>query len=925
MSLISKWYPVTLVKDTDSQNTPEVDLHESFEAIEIDIPTIETAEVQIKGSNQSAGAFDLIGQEEPVPSSIGGFRTTVPLGGKYQFIKVYLSAAQTSNRTFAVRGISYASAGLVTLIDRIKNMRIDVGDIEVNTSDIEDGIDELKVLVGAISDTPTENTVMDRLKEIEDGIDELNAEFGVGGDGLVAAGAVGTLHAKIRRISMDIEGLKTSISLNTSTNVIGLAKLVSPDGSEITDDTADAINAKLVDAAGNVIEKAEDATHTSGDKGFMALGVRKDKHEAIATADLDYSPEQLDKWGGVRQAEWGVGKPLLTADNSGWAVWEKVVRNANYVLGTEPNRQFRQGPWAAHLNGGLQKAGAWEDQAAIWLPINEMKLTDLDEIMYTYYKFLAGTADVGLYAPSIGIRVHDPDNHDARAEITLAVAGGDAVTEGWHETFVNSAASLFYFGNNVGSPDICTGEGPGNPYTWANFQDDVVFSTWTVYQIEVFYGMWGGTCTAGDVWIGSIQINDIPVKMEPADLNDLGTRKGLTGSPFGKPSLSCENNGRAGWIRGTTIPLTEKGSTGWLAELNGGVQTGDDWARLNIPVDELPVPLFSTAMWSYYQDAAESFGVNMVIWVHDPYDYDIRAEITQLANHADLEKGAGWNAHELNQTTDQFFYYGEGIANTSLITGTGATNLFGWDDFQGDERFNSMTIYRITFEKGWQASGTFVSSYVADVKLNGELIHLEPDTPVITKRIETELLAITKVAANGQQKSSELALTNIEKVAILISHGRTATTAFVVAGTEYRIEVSEKASGDDAWRAIASAVCGIAAATEITADGNEAAGEVEIDIGANTPVVNDIIFWENTTLANSEWMKVVAITGGTDFTMLDALTNSQTAAKKIYSKGEQFVLSLDVSDFTRLRVVVNNNNGSTNAQVASRIAAIVQR
>jgi len=162
-----------------------------------------------------------------------------------------------------------------------------------------------------------------------------------------------------------------------------------------------------------------------------------------------------------------------------------------------------------------------------------------------------------------------------------------------------------------------------------------------------------------------------------------------------------------------------------------------------------------------------------------------------------------------------------------------------------------------------------------------------PMTGVITKTIQTELLAITKVAANAQEKSFELALTNIKKVAIFIDHGRTATTAFVGAGTEYRVEVPQKATGDDTWRTIASTVCGIAAATEITADGDEAAEQTLIEIGANTPAVGDIVFWENATLSLSEWGKVVAIVGGTSFTLLDGLTNEQLAAQKIYNKGEQ--------------------------------------
>ena len=195
------------------------------------------------------------------------------------------------------------------------------------------------------------------------------------------------------------------------------------------------------------------------------------------------------------------------------------------------------------------------------------------------------------------------------------------------------------------------------------------------------------------------------------------------------------------------------------------------------------------------------------------------------------------------------------------------------------------------------------------------------------KIIETELLGITQVAANAQQLSSVLDLSDNLKniVAIFIDHGRTATTAFVGAGTEYRVEASQKASGNDAWIPIATRVCGIAAASEITADGNEAAGESVIDIGATTPVVNDVLFWENATIANSEWIKVTAIAAGVSFTCQNGLTNAQTAAKKIYNKGERFAFLLDCTAYTRLRVVVNNNNGSTNVAIDCRVAAITSQ
>lgn len=194
----------------------------------------------------------------------------------------------------------------------------------------------------------------------------------------------------------------------------------------------------------------------------------------------------------------------------------------------------------------------------------------------------------------------------------------------------------------------------------------------------------------------------------------------------------------------------------------------------------------------------------------------------------------------------------------------------------------------------------------------------------IAKTIQTELLAPTAVAANAQQLSSVLALANVKKATIFVDHGRTATTAFVGAGTEYRIEASQKAAGNDTWVPLASVVCDIAAATAITADGNEATGETVIDIGANTPAKGDYIFWQNANLALCDWGKVVAITAGVDFTLQDGLTNAQLAAQLIYNKAERFALSLDVEAFTRMRVVVNNNNGTTNVNIVSRVACITQ-
>lgn len=195
---------------------------------------------------------------------------------------------------------------------------------------------------------------------------------------------------------------------------------------------------------------------------------------------------------------------------------------------------------------------------------------------------------------------------------------------------------------------------------------------------------------------------------------------------FGEPTLLAVRNSDAVWSRGSVDPLYQKSTTGWLANLYGGVQSGDDYASLEIPVKEMPLTDLASAMWSYYMTQAQSAGVNMVIWVHDPTDFDKRAEITQVMGHAGLEKGAGWNAHELDHAVAQFFFNGEGISgNTVCVT---AGTHYTLDQFQADPLFSTWTIYRISFEYGWVGSGTFLDVWVADVQINGVQIPLKPDS-----------------------------------------------------------------------------------------------------------------------------------------------------------------------------------------------------
>lgn len=75
-------------------------------------------------------------------------------------------------------------------------------------------------------------------------------------------------------------------------------------------------------AAAN-LGKAEDAAHTSGDVGVMALNVRNDSRGTLAGADGDYAPGQLNASGDLRVDASAVAVPVtdnsgsLTVDNGG--------------------------------------------------------------------------------------------------------------------------------------------------------------------------------------------------------------------------------------------------------------------------------------------------------------------------------------------------------------------------------------------------------------------------------------------------------------------------------------------------------------------------------------------------------------------------------------------------------------------------------
>lgn len=464
--------------------------------------------------------------------------------------------------------------------------------------------------------------------------------------------------------------------------------------------------------------KAEDAAHTSGDTGVQTLEVRKDVAGSSGSTDGDYVYGQQDQDGNKRvvAANPMFGQPTLIAVNNSKATWEKGKFDT-------PTWQKGTTGWVANLFGGLQTG--YNDFAAVYVPVNEMHVPDLTSALWTWYQ--TATEAIGM---NMVVWVHNPEDNDKRAELTQTnwTAGIDK-SAGWNSHELNLATGQWTLG---GEGTAGTGLS-GDDNTWVEVAADVIIGTWTIYRISFEWGYYTGDVVLQSAYVADIKINGTVILVKPSleeqlDIVRDDQAKALTTIPtwtFGEPFLRHSVAGEATWSRWHH----QKGAHGWTAKLYGGVQTSyNDWARVAIPVNEMPINDLKSALWTWNNTEEEANGLGMVIYIHDPADNDLRVEMTQLAAHADIEKGAGWLAHELNVATDYFYWYGEDGDTAGDLT-EGVPNYYGLDDFQADKLFGKWTIYRIDFYWGAQTgSEEYKDVWVADIKINGIAIPIKPDS-----------------------------------------------------------------------------------------------------------------------------------------------------------------------------------------------------
>ncbi len=176
-----------------------------------------------------------------------------------------------------------------------------------------------------------------------------------------------------------------------------------------------------------------------------------------------------------------------------------------------------------------------------------------------------------------------------------------------------------------------------------------------------------------------------------------------------------------------------------------------------------------------------------------------------------------------------------------------------------------------------------------------------------SKTVNRTLLSLQSIASNTVVVGSAVDVSTLIVGTALIHFGRRTNAAFTTAPT-FRIEMSAKSSGDGFWWPLAqfSPVLG----TSLTAqavNGTVASGQNVITMTSTTNfAVGDIIYIDNTTIANSEWGRVKTVTTNTSVTIEDNLVNAQTSST-VYRAAEMYPALLDLSAVTRLRLVADGS------------------
>ncbi len=188
----------------------------------------------------------------------------------------------------------------------------------------------------------------------------------------------------------------------------------------------------------------------------------------------------------------------------------------------------------------------------------------------------------------------------------------------------------------------------------------------------------------------------------------------------------------------------------------------------------------------------------------------------------------------------------------------------------------------------------------------------------ITKTQDISLLTWQDIASAAIVISSAQDVSTKLGASFFIHIGRRTGSAFTAGWPNARIEVSAKASGNDAWVPVMFVTCsGGASLVNTTLNGAVSANASSFVVTANTNIaVGDVLFLGDASAANYELVRVKAVSG-TTITPEENVTNSHTTGAIVTDQAEMFFGAIDLTSIARVRAVVDNIGSGQN--IAARV------
>lgn len=178
---------------------------------------------------------------------------------------------------------------------------------------------------------------------------------------------------------------------------------------------------------------------------------------------------------------------------------------------------------------------------------------------------------------------------------------------------------------------------------------------------------------------------------------------------------------------------------------------------------------------------------------------------------------------------------------------------------------------------------------------------------VLVKAVQTPLVALQSVAANSVFMGTAVDVSTRLGGLIHVRFGRRAAAA-AGAGVNIRLESSSAAAGNNTWFPFAIFTTNFAVVEAEAISVDEAAGQTVLSVASTANLAaGDVVYIDNTTRANSEWLRIVSIVANVSITVEDPLVNAQPTTAIIYDGAEIYSPVSIPEGCVRIRAVIDGS------------------